>query len=715
MPRVPEYQLQQSLGAPGSAQGVGQTMLHTVKAAAGFTGDLLEAGETVLKTFERQQAIENQKTVLDARLGMQNSIADLETQLQTIDPAEWIDRFDEHAQTYKQEFLARNYPPETRQKLELEANATFGKARIQIATAGLQQNTQNTRQKYGQDIQHLAERGDMETARARLHEMKSLGLIDDPDYQNQSRQLDAMEAAQGFQRLIDENPYKADELINAPNFLEANPSLTLEDQRGLARQAERTIHLDKADFWEAAVDAANNPTNPKILSAEELHTLAESGKISQTDRAKYLDAYHSQGTILPDPAIYGAAIDAIRSYNPQDDPDGFQLAQLRAGIATLKLPKEHVSELGKRLTARANGEGSTTASGKIIPPALRPIEDHYQDLQKKYFDAGFFGGWSNYEDHDDNPNTVDREVIDLPDYNRAAAQALEFQKTWENYLSQAPEDLTPTKAAEEYERLFQDFKTKGPSPFENPDLPPPADLDQDVKKILDGAGDNRGTRLQEVPSGPVYRIEQASFKKRQAVARAGGTPILLDTNYSSAPGGVASPLVVIPDNATPAQRQAAQSYADSIASVLNKKLGRTLKGTVKTRSENGRGLTFAVHTEPYALTDPAAVRFMTSPEGMDTHRKILRSTLGKLPKANFFLPHKPGDPGATVGGRSEVSTALELLRGFDSNLPAGAMTEPRQQAQSLWWQSAQPTSPNEIRAGLDELDTLRALHQIQPA
>lgn len=61
----------------------------------------------------------------------------------------------------------------------------------------------------------------------------------------------------------------------------------------------------------------------------------------------------------------------------------------------------------------------------------------------------------------------------------------------------------------------------------------------------------------------------------------------MDCNYSSG-RKVIPPLIVIPDDASPEMRAAAQAYVDAMAKIQNEKFGRDLPGKVITRGANGR-------------------------------------------------------------------------------------------------------------------------------
>jgi hypothetical protein len=172
--------------------------------------------------------------------------------------------------------------------------------------------------------------------------------------------------------------------------------------------------------------------------------------------------------------------------------------------------------------------------------------------------------------------------------------------------------------------------------------------------------------------GPAALKTQASFQiidsytpspaERRKIFQKGGVVVNLDTNWTKG-SKPTSPMVVIPDNATPVQRKAADAYAVQMAALYKQKFGADLKPRVVTRSQNGRGRTATIHTEPYSVTDPQAVAFFNSPEGARVHAEILKATLGTIPGVHFSLPHNParGDNGAHGNGVHEVGLAKLVL------------------------------------------------------
>jgi peptidoglycan hydrolase-like protein with peptidoglycan-binding domain len=150
----------------------------------------------------------------------------------------------------------------------------------------------------------------------------------------------------------------------------------------------------------------------------------------------------------------------------------------------------------------------------------------------------------------------------------------------------------------------------------------------------------------------------------------GNRIISMDANsVSGREGEILRPLVIIPNNATPAERQAAQASVDRVAQWLadnNPGQNRATTGLVRTTAENGRGLGGFFHTEFHSVNDTDAVNLIR--ERPQEYARILADTLGAVPGANFIVPHgnksRYGrDPGAVaVNGTTEVGIAQGVIR-----------------------------------------------------
>jgi hypothetical protein len=223
-----------------------------------------------------------------------------------------------------------------------------------------------------------------------------------------------------------------------------------------------------------------------------------------------------------------------------------------------------------------------------------------------------------------------------------------------------------------------------------------------------GAGSNNGEdvesdgspKLLKGPTAANQNDKEPSYKgafkffeskvpspgERRAIHAEGGIVVNLDTNWSK--GNPTGPMIVIPDNASPAQREAAQAYVGELYNLNKEVFGRSLPPRVVTRSENGRGRAATIHTEPYAVTDAAAVKFFSTPEGQAKHAAILRNTLGKIPGVHFSIPHDPskGDMGASGNGTNEVTLAKGVIAalqgGGDGSLTSGDESGTSQSAQA---------------------------------
>ena len=179
----------------------------------------------------------------------------------------------------------------------------------------------------------------------------------------------------------------------------------------------------------------------------------------------------------------------------------------------------------------------------------------------------------------------------------------------------------------------------------------------------------------------IYDRDTPSIEERRSVRASGGVVVNLDTNWAKGDRPTA-PMVVIPDDATPEQRKAAEAYATRIAEVYEQKFGVALKPHVKTRSENGRGRPDTIHTEPFSVNDTKAVDFFSGNEGRAVHAQILRETFGSLPGVAFSLPHdqtRKGDSGAVGPRGSEVDLAKPLLAELRGGSGGDGLVEQPQQ------------------------------------
>lgn len=105
--------------------------------------------------------------------------------------------------------------------------------------------------------------------------------------------------------------------------------------------------------------------------------------------------------------------------------------------------------------------------------------------------------------------------------------------------------------------------------------------------------------------------------------------------------------VIIPDNATPEVRAAAEKYAADTANWFRSKGYADYPNRgVKTRSENKRGVPGRVHVEPFFAKDAKAVEIMN--QNQAEYAGILAGSFGQLSNAVIHAPHNQKDPGASL-------------------------------------------------------------------
>jgi hypothetical protein len=169
-------------------------------------------------------------------------------------------------------------------------------------------------------------------------------------------------------------------------------------------------------------------------------------------------------------------------------------------------------------------------------------------------------------------------------------------------------------------------------------------------------------------------------------------------DFNAAPSGAARGTeVIIPDNATPEVRAAAERYNQLVAdfAARNGIADYPIRG-VRTRSENGRGVPHTIHAEPFFNSDTAFQEAVKANPA--EFAAIYQQTFGSLPNARAIAPHGVGnDRGAAsdIFG-SETDFGMYLINaalGGDYELPQGGT--PRQTVSTNSPQGLLPTMQQE--------------------
>lgn len=148
----------------------------------------------------------------------------------------------------------------------------------------------------------------------------------------------------------------------------------------------------------------------------------------------------------------------------------------------------------------------------------------------------------------------------------------------------------------------------------------------------------------------------------------GGLNISMD--FNAAPGGGARGTeVIIPDNATPAIRAAADRFNVLVAEFAQENgiAGYPIRG-VRTRSENGRGVGNTIHTEPFFNDDLAMQNIIQANPG--AFAQIYTEAFGEI-DARLVAPHGVGNDRGAISSVFGNETDFGFLM-IDSLLEGGA-------------------------------------------
>jgi hypothetical protein len=230
--------------------------------------------------------------------------------------------------------------------------------------------------------------------------------------------------------------------------------------------------------------------------------------------------------------------------------------------------------------------------------------------------------------------------------------------------------------------------TPGESPSADTDLPPLAppavpplaspvdEAAEDPQAYMGLDSDTTGTGTTD-PQAVNFNVDQRTrdqIGSMSNLSKPGSRYVSLDFNDNGAKAGSGARggLIIIPDNATQQEVDAAKNYLSGLQNFMTQsgvsnyplQAGGKYGPGIRTSSENGRGVGGIFHTEPFFWQDTAAFNAVkNNPSG---YTQILASTLGSLPGTTFIPPHKQGGAGGAVDantGLNERDFATQYLLG----------------------------------------------------
>lgn len=205
-------------------------------------------------------------------------------------------------------------------------------------------------------------------------------------------------------------------------------------------------------------------------------------------------------------------------------------------------------------------------------------------------------------------------------------------------------------------RFIEEQQPEGGSDLTTPDndqgasvQEEPSLIDRMLSAFTDGVDGRSSRRAEYTPPTGGFSVGEGPMtihrETRATVRPTASRPnISMDFN-ASASGGARGTEVIIPDNATPEMRAAAEQFNTLVAEFAraNGIEDYPIRG-VRTRSENGRGISNTIHVEPFFNDDADMSRaILANPEGFAA---IYQAAFGHIP-ANLIAPHGEGrDRGA---------------------------------------------------------------------
>lgn len=194
--------------------------------------------------------------------------------------------------------------------------------------------------------------------------------------------------------------------------------------------------------------------------------------------------------------------------------------------------------------------------------------------------------------------------------------------------------------------------------FSTENSPPGVKAIERALKKADPAGSSGATPLSSTNAAADFLISPQTRAAFQPSANA--LNVSMDFNASES-GTARGTEVVIPDNASPEVRAAAERYNEMVAefAAQNGIDNYPVRG-VRTRSENGRGVSHTVHAEPFFNSDMAMQEAVAA--NPEAFAQIYKEAFGNLPGARLIAPHGVGnDRGAASSIFGDETSYGEMM------------------------------------------------------
>jgi hypothetical protein len=444
--------------ATPSAQGLAGPAAALGEVARGIA----QVGGELGQHAAQVQQMENAFQESEARQQIAGEFANLDLELQrNTDPATYAKKLDETLQRTDAIVQNESFAPSVRMNLAKDHSDIAAQQRIKTAQLAASMTAKRAALALKNEMEAARTYGDRPAFESALNRGGDAGLVLPEQKQAALLEFDQYESYNALAKAIDADPQTLLEQLNSEDFQNNHPLITPENHERLQSYAVKKTNLHKAETWDQIAIAG---MEGKILSREDIMTMAKEGDISPAQAGSYIHAYHGEAAPHHDPLLFESARSQILTYDPANDESGAIRAQMAANIATLALPKESIRELQNQFQARVDPKKSEQPKHRLAAEYEKRLDQEWK--------TEAFGNWFEYQK---NPieGRIAQKIINEKDFDTALSYKDKVSRYFNTWLNQQPDDLDPLDAGKKYNEIKADIlKNHTPVDIEIPSFAP---------------------------------------------------------------------------------------------------------------------------------------------------------------------------------------------------------------------------------------------------
>lgn len=461
---------------------------------------IAQVGNAFAAQAERVQKLENARLESEARTSITAELSDFEQRMaNATDPGMMLPELEKTIERTSAIADNPNLPPVVRDRLLLWHNETASRAKLSTASNAGRLSLKRAGLALQNELDMSVQQGDDAAFEDVLNRGMEAGLLLPEEAQEKRMKFSQTQTYNSLAQEAQADPQAFLDSINTPEFSERAQNLTETNKSQLVRWATKLSNEQKAQTWEQIQIAS---LEGRILSREELMTMAKEGDITATQAGSYLRTYHGGAAPEFDADIFDNLRDTILSYDPKTDETGERRAIIATELATAALPKEAIGELQKQFAARQQKPEASKHA----------LATEYHERIKAEWAAEGFGDWF---DQPTEPNAARK--IRAQDYDAALSYRMRFENKFMTWLDQQPDDLDPVEAGKAYDRFKSEaLAEQSPVDVTTPTLAPPPMFEDPAAPAPmpdtepEGVGADGSPGVLPPPEGP-----RTSFRFRQ--------------------------------------------------------------------------------------------------------------------------------------------------------------------------------------------------------